>query len=326
MRTGPDNRMMANALIVVGGPTASGKSALALDLARYLGGEVINADSMQVYRELRILTARPDEAALATVPHRLYGVLPGAERCSAGRWREMAVSAIAEAHAAGRVPILVGGTGLYLRALLEGLSDVPPIPPKVQNEVRALFEAEGLEGVRNRLAALDPEMAARLRPSDRQRHVRALEVIEATGRSLAAFHQPGRAGYQGGPIVRVVLEPPRKELRRACDARFGAMIEAGAIDEVRALLGLGLDPSLPAMKAVGVTELSQFLARKLSLEEAIERARAATRRYAKRQQTWFRHQIRPDVQLVNLYDPSDFVEIVQRIVNALQIDQNGLTG
>ena len=318
--------MMANALIVVGGPTASGKSALALDLARHFGGEIINADSMQVYRELCILTARPNEAALAAAPHRLYGVLPASERCSAGSWSELARRAIAEAYAVGRVPIVVGGTGLYLRALLDGLSDVPPIPPEVQGAVRALLEAEGLTGVRARLAALDPEMAARLRPSDRRRQIRALEVVEATGRSLATYQKPERRGYRGGPVVRVVLEPPRGPLRQACDARFGAMVEAGAIDEVRALSALGLDPSLPAMKAVGVFELSQFLAGHLSLDEAVERARAATRRYAKRQQTWFRHQIQPDVRLINLYGPSDFGEIVQRIVNALQIDPGSLAG
>lgn len=315
--------MMTDALIVIGGPTASGKSALALDLACELGAAVINADSMQVYRELRVLTARPDEVTLGRAPHRLYGYLPAVERCSAGRWRADALAAIAETRAAGRLPIVVGGTGLYLRALLEGLAEVPPIPAGIKAMVRALHESEGREGVRARLAARDPVMAERLRPSDSQRMIRALEVIEATGRSLAEFQKPGRAGLGGGPIVRVVLEPPREALRAACDARFSAMLEVGALDEVRALLALGLDPSLPAMKAVGVIELGQLLAGKLSADLAVARAQAATRRYAKRQQTWFRHQIAPDVKLVNLYDRRDFEDILQRTVNALQIDRAG---
>ncbi len=280
-------------VLVIGGPTASGKSALALDLAEALDGVVINADSMQLYRELAILTARPDAAALARAPHRLYGVLAGAERGAAGRWRDLALAEIAAAQAAGRRPIVAGGTGLYLEALIHGLADIPPVPPEIRAEAVARHRALGGPAFHAELAQLDPVMAARLHPGDTQRLIRAWEVRAATGRSLAEW-QAAPPVPSGGPTDAltfdvVVLMPPRDSLYAACDARFAAMIAAGALEEVRALVALGLDPGLPVMKALGVPPLHHHLNGEISLDEAIVQAQRDTRHYAKRQLTWFRH-------------------------------------
>ncbi len=282
-------------VIVVTGPTASGKSGLALELAEDLGGVVINADSMQVYRELAILTARPGLAAMRQVTHRLYGVLPGAERCSAGRWRVMALAEIAAAQAEGKVPIVTGGTGLYLRALARGLEPVPEVPEAVRAQARQLHRRLGGAGFHAALTARDPVMAARLHPNDSQRLLRAWEVLEASGRSLAAWHadgdgadSPGAAPYR---YLWLLRQPARAALYAACDARFLAMIKAGALEEVRALNTLGLDPSLPIMKALGVRELSAHLAGTATLEDAVAGAQQATRNYAKRQATWLRTQL-----------------------------------
>ena len=278
-------------MVVVAGPTASGKSALALALADELGGTVINADSMQVYRELRILTNRPGPDQETRAPHRLYGVMSVAEACSAARWRDLALAAIAETGAAGRLPILAGGSGLYIRALIDGLSPVPGIPADVRAAARARHAEIGGAAFHAELAARDPEMAARLAPGDSQRLIRACEVIEATGESLAAWQRrPPQGGAYDGPVLTLVLAPPREVLYRACDARFITMVERGALDEVRALVGLGLDPALPAMTALGVPELSRHLAGEMALDDAIAAAQKATRRYAKRQLTWLRHQ------------------------------------
>jgi len=277
---------------VIGGPTASGKSGLALEIATRLNGVVINADSMQVYRDLEILTARPGAGALAAAPHRLYGVLPAAEACSAARWRALALAEIAAAHDAGRAPVVVGGTGLYLRALLEGLSGIPDIPDPIRTAARARLAAVGAAGLHADLAARDPETASRLRPGDSQRLVRAWEVLEATGRPLAAWHRDGTDGPPPGlGFAVIVLDPPRPALYAACDGRFRSMVDAGALDEVKALDALGLDPDLPAMKALGVPELRRHLAGAASLDESVALARQSTRRYAKRQVTWFRHQL-----------------------------------
>ena len=310
--------MIDDALIVIGGPTASGKSALALALAERLGGAVINADSMQVYRELEVLTARPDAKALARAPHALFGFLDAADRCSAGRWRAAAIEAIDVARKTGLRPIVVGGTGLYLRALLDGLSETPEIPLAVKARVHALKEAGGLAAIRARLASLDPEMAARLRPSDTQRQIRALEVIEATGRSLAGFQRPSNAAPSSDGAIRIVLDPPRETLRAACDARFLAMLERGALDEIKALIALNLDPALPAMKALGVRELGDYLAGPASLEHAIRDAQAATRQYAKRQQTWFRHQMPGAERIPALYTP-ELLGGIERLVGRVAV-------
>jgi tRNA dimethylallyltransferase len=275
---------------VVAGPTASGKSAAALAIAEAFGGTVINADSMQVYRELPVLTAQPSQADQARAPHMLYGVLSAAERCTAGRWREMALREIAVAQAAGRLPIVTGGTGLYLKALMEGLAPIPDVPAQVREEAASLHATLGAERFHAALAERDPEMAARLAPGDTQRVRRAYEVVAATGRSLASFQ--AETAPADGAFVTVLLMPPRDVLNVACDARCKAMIAAGALDEVRALLRQTLSPDLPAMKALGVRELSRHIAGELDFDPALTLFRQATRQYAKRQYTWFRHQLR----------------------------------
>ncbi len=276
--------------MLVAGPTASGKSALALDLAERFGGVVINADAMQVYREMQVLTARPDAAAEARAPHRLYGFLPVTEAFSAARWRERAVEEIGAAHAAGRLPIVVGGTGLYFKALTEGLSPVPEIPDDVRARIRARVEEIGPNAFHAEFAARDPAMAARLRPSDPQRLARAAEVLEATGISLAEWQ--GRASAdEGFRFATLLLLPPRELLHAACDARFRSMVEGGALDEARAMRALDLDPALPATRAVGLRELIRHIEGEIGLAEAIYLAQAATRQYAKRQITWFRNQL-----------------------------------
>lgn len=282
-------------MVVVTGPTACRKSGLALALAERLGGVVINADSMQMYRELAVLTARPGPEAVARAPHRLYGVLSGREPCSAGRWRAMALAEIAACHAAGQVPLVVGGTGLYLRALEDGLAPVPEIPGEIRAAARARHRALGGSAFHAALGERDPVMAGRLRPSDGQRLIRAWEVLEATGRSLAEWQAEDPDQAEGGPapyrFLRLLSRPPRATLYAACDARLVRMVEQGALDEVRALLALGLDPALPVMKALGVAELARHLAGELSLAQAIAGAQRATRHYAKRQMTWLRTQM-----------------------------------
>lgn len=279
-------------VILIAGPTASGKSALALVLAQTFGGVIINADSIQVYRELKVLTARPGASEEARVPHRLYGVLRAADPCSAGRWRELALAEIAAARKSGKPPILVGGTGLYFRALLEGLAPIPDIPPELRAKTNRLFERLGGARFRAALAKRDPVMAERLPANDRQRLTRAWEVIEATGASLAEWQSlPPDGVALEGPVAKLVLAPPRRSLYAGCDARFAAMVESGALEELRALLALGLDPDLPLMKAVGVRELMRHLEGEITLEEAVAAGQQATRRFAKRQVTWFRHQM-----------------------------------
>jgi tRNA dimethylallyltransferase len=282
---------MTRPVVVIGGPTASGKSGLALALAEAFAGTVVNADSMQVYRELRVLSARPGPEACARVPHRLYGVQPAAEPCSAALWRTLAVAEIAAAEAADRLPVVVGGTGLYLAALIDGLAPVPEIPAAVRAEARALHARLGGAAFHAALRERDPGAAARLHAGDSQRLVRAYEVVLATGRPLAKWQADGHDAAAAGAYLPIVLAPPRADLYAACDARFLAMVAGGALDEVAALLALGLDPRLPAMKAVGVPELSAHLRGELALAEAVRRAQQATRRYAKRQTTWFRHQL-----------------------------------
>ncbi len=278
------------AAVIVAGPTASGKSALALDLARRLGGTVINADSMQVYRDLRILTARPDAAESAAVPHLLYGVRAAAEAASLGWWRGAALAAMAEARAAGRLPILCGGTGLYLVSLTLGLAELPPVPPAARAEARALLAALGAPGLHARLAAVDAETAATLRPGDSQRVARAFEVWLGSGRGLREWQRTaGHTGPAPWRFAGCLLDPPRPALRQAVESRFATMLEAGALAEVRALLAQGLDPALPAMRAHGVPELAAYLDGRLTLEAAGRQAVLHTGQYVKRQATWFRH-------------------------------------
>ena len=303
-------------ILVIGGPTASGKSALAADAAERFGGVVVNADSMQLYRDLPILTSWPDEELRARAPHRLYGVLDGAERCSAGRWRAMAMAEIERIHGNGALPIFVGGTGLYLRALLEGLAPVPAIPETVREAVRTLYEREDSVGLHARLTVRDPEAARRLEPGDSQRVMRAYEVIEATGRSLLSWQEERHDRYTGSAAV-LVLEPARDALYEACNTRFECMMAAGALDEAARLLARGLKPGLPVMKAVGVRALLDHLSGVTTLERAVVLGRQATRRYAKRQTTWFRNQMPGHARLQDRYRPEskrEYLALVERLL------------
>ena len=275
--------------ILIAGPTASGKSALALTLAERLSGVVINADSMQVYRELRLLTARPTVEDEARAPHALYGFVSGAEAYSAGRYAADAGQAIEEVRAAGRRPVIVGGTGLYFKTLLEGLSPVPQVPSDVRAYWRAQAVLRSAPELHALLAKRDPEMAARLMPTDPQRIVRALEVLESTGRSLAAWQRvPGTPVLDESGTTRLLVMPERIAQGAAIDARFDAMMATGALDEVRGLMALGLSDELPIMRALGVAPLAAHLAKGMPLEAAVSAAKAETRQYAKRQATWLR--------------------------------------
>jgi tRNA dimethylallyltransferase len=278
--------------VLIAGPTASGKSALALELANLTGGVIVNADSMQVYRDLRILTARPSLADEAAAEHRLYGVVDGAENRSAGRYVDAVKTELAGIRAGGRLPIFVGGTGLYFKALETGLSQVPAIPEALRLAERQACAGVPTDALHARLAGLDPDGAARLRPSDRLRVMRALEVLAATGRPLASFHDAVEPGPLAGlRLAKVFLAPERTELHARIDARFRGMIAEGALDEVAALAARRLDPMLPLMRAHGAPALMAHLHGTMTLDEAIARGQADTRAYVKRQFTWFRHQM-----------------------------------
>jgi tRNA dimethylallyltransferase len=278
--------------VLIAGPTASGKSALALELAQQTGGVIVNTDSMQVYRDLSIITARPAPAEEALVPHRLYGHVDAAVNFSAGAWVADAAKALAELRAQHRLPIFVGGSGLYFKALTRGLSAVPPIPAEVRESVRARLERDGVEALHAELAPRDPASAERLKPRDRTRIARALEVVEATGRSLTDWHREGLPPLlPPGEFSALFLAPEREQLYARIDARFDAMLKAGALEEVAALAARKLDPLLPAMKAHGVPALIRHLNGEITLEQAAETGRSDTRHYAKRQFTWFRHQL-----------------------------------
>jgi tRNA dimethylallyltransferase len=274
--------------LIVAGPTASGKSALALDLAERLRGSIINTDAMQVYRELRILTARPTAGQTARVPHVLYGVRPAAEPGSVAWWRAAALTEMTAARDAGRMPILTGGSGLYFAALTEGLADIPEPGPAARAEARALLQQIGPAALHARLADADPTTAARLRPTDSQRIARAWEVWRGTGTGLAAW-QARKARPAPWRFAAILLDPPRAALRAAIAVRLRAMLREGALEEVRALLALQLDTALPAMRAHGVPEISAHLRGEITLQEAGRRIELVTGQYARRQATWFRH-------------------------------------
>ncbi len=297
------------AIIVVAGPTATGKSKLAMDLALRINGAVINADSMQVYRDLRVLTARPSRTEMAGVPHHLYGILSATEPCSAARWRDLAEGQLASCIDRGQVPILVGGTGLYLRALLDGLAPVPDVPRSTRVEAERLFDTIGATAFHDQLRSRDPKMAGRLKPRDRQRLIRAWEVVTATGRSLADWQTLPHSPPYPAPHFKIVLRLERTALYEACDRRFETMMAAGALDEVRALERRGLDPRLPAMKALGVPSLRRHLHGAIDLETAVNRAKRATRHYAKRQTTWFRHQMNAELVLSDIDDDNVHVAV-----------------
>jgi tRNA dimethylallyltransferase len=278
--------------ILIAGPTASGKSALALERAWALDGVIINTDAMQVYSVLDVLTARPRPTDLAQAPHRLYGFVAPSERFSTGGWLAAVKAALADQVAAGRTPIFVGGTGLYFDALINGFAEVPVVPPEVA--AAAQQEVDGLDaaGRGALIASRDPAIAARLKAPDPQRVARALAVLAATGRSLASFQDAAQSGLLDGyEIDRIVLNPDRTVLAERIARRFAGMLESGAVEEVEALRRLKLDPMLPAMKAIGVREISDWLDGRISREEATELAVIATRQYAKRQRTWFRNRM-----------------------------------
>lgn len=275
---------------LIAGPTASGKSALAIALAKATGGVVINADASQVYADLAILSARPSPEEMGDVPHRLFGHIDGAEACTAPRWAAEAKAEIAAAHDAGRLPVLVGGTGLYIRTLLDGIAPVPEIDPEIRATVRALPVADAHAA----LSVEDPEAAARLAPADTTRVARALEVVRSTGRPLKAWQQH-KSGGIGDTISLspMILLPPRDWLMERCDRRFGLMMEQGAVAEVEALLARNLNPDLPVMRAIGVPDIRGWIKGDTELDIAIEKGRLATRQYAKRQYTWFSNQPPP---------------------------------
>ncbi|MBX4952522.1 tRNA (adenosine(37)-N6)-dimethylallyltransferase MiaA [Rhizobium binae] len=287
-----ENLLSVENAILITGPTASGKSALAVELAKRHGGAIVNADSMQVYDTLRVLTARPSEEEMQGVPHHLYGHVPAGAAYSTGAWLRDVSALLPALKAAGQLPVFVGGTGLYFKALTGGLSDMPEIPEELRDELRTRLVAEGPEGLYAELAAIDPAMSGGLNRQDGQRIVRALEVIKATGRSIADFQ--GRSG----PVVidadnarKIVVLPDRAVLHARINGRFEKMLQQGAEDEVRALLALGLPLEAPVMKAIGVSQIVAMLTGEMTREEVLEKGAAATRQYAKRQMTWFRNQM-----------------------------------
>jgi tRNA dimethylallyltransferase len=291
------NRISASerTLVIIAGPTASGKSALALALARRLDGVIINADAMQCYRELRILTARPSPEDEAAAPHLLYGIRPAAEPANAAWWRDAALAALNTT----ATPIICGGTGMYFSALINGIADIPDPRPEIRAQSRALLAAIGPEAVH---AMLDPETASRLKPADSQRIARAYEVLLSTGKGLAYWQSQPTEKLSGWRIKMLLLDPPREALRDAISTRFTAMLAAGAIDEVRVLAALSLPPDAPLLRAHGVPELSAHLAGEITLAAATGRAILATHQYTKRQATWFRHQKlvdRPAMQTIH---------------------------
>lgn len=277
--------------LLIHGPTASGKTELAITVAKALDGEIVNADSMQVYRDLRLLTARPSEEEEAEVPHHLFGHVDAAERYSTGKWLADARSVLADIQRRGKVAIFVGGTGLYFLSMLQGLSEIPPVPEEIRAEARNLLQTLGAEGLHRRLADVDPVTAGRLAPNDRQRVQRAYEVWLATGRPLSALHDaPKRVLLEDGEWLGIALTPPRPRLYARIDRRFEGMMMRGAMEEARELVARGLDPELPAMKAHGMPWLARFLAGEITPEDAAENAKRDTRRYAKRQFTWIGRQ------------------------------------
>lgn len=281
---------MSGSVILIAGPTAGGKSALALDLARREGGEIVNADALQVYRDLSILTARPDAAAEALAPHHLFGCVDGDAPWSVGAWLRAAERIIGEIRARGAVPIVVGGTGLYFKALIEGLAEVPPIPAGVREAVGEQYERQGEAAFREELRRRDPKAEARINPADRQRLTRAMEVFVATGRALTDWQADTRPLLAAGTWRALVVEPDRETLFRRCDERLVVMMREGALQEVERLRARGLSPTRPVMKALGVAPLMAYLAGEISADEALALAQRDTRRFAKRQLTWFRNQ------------------------------------
>jgi len=283
--------------IMIAGPTASGKSQMAVDLAFQFDGEVINADSMQLYADLSILTARPSKADMQDIPHHLYGVLDGGHRASVAAWLELTATAMTAIRARGKMPIIIGGTGMYLDAAVNGIAPIPDVPATIHQDCMALFDAIGGAAFRQKLARRDPLVASRLANGDRQRLIRAMGVYNATGIALGQFQKAEHKGALIGRPVKVAMLPPRDVLYARIDARFDVMLEQGAMDEVRRLINRQLDPSLPLMKALGVTALKAVLEQELTVDEAACLAKRDSRHYAKRQMTWLRNNYNAQITL-----------------------------
>jgi tRNA dimethylallyltransferase len=278
--------------ILITGPTASGKSALAIDMAKRHNGVVINADSMQVYDTLHVLTARPFERDMEGIPHHLYGHVPASQHYSTGEWFRDAVEVLEAVRGGGRIPVFVGGTGLYFKALTGGLSDIPAVPADIREDVRRRLQEDGAEALHAVLSQKDPETAQTLRPGDGQRIARALEIFAATGQSIRLFQaRQGPVAIDPDQALKIVVLPDRALLRQRIDRRFAGMLDGGAVDEVKMLLSLDRKSEMPAMKAIGVPQIAAMLAGTMSKDEVVETASAATRQYAKRQMTWFRNQL-----------------------------------
>ena len=303
-------------VLIIAGPTASGKSKLALDIGSKYDGVIINCVSMQIYRELHLITARPSHSDEAKLPHKLYGIMSVTERCSVGIWYDLAIEEIEKCWKNGKLPIVTGGTGLYIKTLMEGISSIPIIPKEVRDKVIARRDEIGEEAFYRELQGFDQKTAEKIHSTDSQRMIRAYEVYLATNRSLSDWHKsspmPPRleARYQV-----VTLYPSRDRLYASCESRLDWMVENGALDEVRCLMKLDLNPNLPAMKALGVLDFMAYLQDKTSLVEALDLAKKATRHYAKRQMTWFRNQIIPDIKINSQYSERNKVEIFSKIIN-----------
>ena len=310
--------MTRKPVIVVGGPTASGKSSVALAIAEAFNGSIVNADSMQIYNGLGIVTARPDKSALARVPHELYGLFGNDRRCSAGEWRDLALDAINRINDLNRVPILVGGTGLYLRALMTGFHRMPAVASEIRTALNERLKREGADVLHTELASSDPVTASRLHRSDGQRIVRALEVFAASGKPLSAW-QSGQteAAPENLRFLTVLSLPDREELYEQINSRFENMLESGAIEEVESFISADPQVDHPLWKAVGVLPISTFLKGEIDRNHMIERGKQDTRRYAKRQMTWFRHQIIPDLPIYEQYSKQIETEIFSKISNFL---------
>lgn len=305
--------------LFIAGPTASGKSAFALKAASALNGIIINADSMQVYRDLSVLTACPSKDEQEQAPHRLYGFLDGAEVCSAALWAERAYQEIGQAWREGKMPVLVGGTGMYFKVLVDGIAKIPDIPEEIRHEVRAECREHGSLVLHSELSRVDPETAARLAPGDGQRVSRAVEVYRATKIPLSDWHQNTQVGPmfdadRQGFVDKVILAPERDLLYRRCDMRFDVMLESGALEEVRALMARNLAKDLPIMRALGVPSLMSFLRGEIDMAAAIGDAKTQTRRFAKRQLTWFRNQFSHWELLDAQYMESQIDEFVTKIL------------
>ncbi|MCW8916581.1 MAG: tRNA (adenosine(37)-N6)-dimethylallyltransferase MiaA [Magnetovibrio sp.] len=302
-------------VLIIAGPTASGKSALAMDVAERFSGNVINADSMQVYKELRIVTARPSVEDEKRVPHKLFGVLSGDEVCSAGQWCEMAVAEIQVCFDQDRLPILVGGTGMYLKSLVEGLSPIPDVDDEIREQARDLHAELGGEAFRDEVAKLDPISAEKLPAGDTQRLIRAWEVSTATGRAFSDWQNEPRVPLlENVRFAHIALIPPREKLYAGIDQRFEWMVDHGALDEIRALLPLGIDPAKPLMKALGVPELAAYVRGEMELDAAVSKAQQVSRNYAKRQLTWLRSQL-PHAHILNAQYSKSFYEEIFSFVH-----------